>query len=70
MNAIRTIALASCLWGAAIAGAVFQAELAFHVLFVGAACTVSVWVIGMHLAERLRRELVAELLDSHVKHIS
>ena len=70
MNAIRTIALASALWGCAVAGAVFQAPLAFHVLFVGAACTVSIWVIGMHIAERLRRELVAELLDTHVRHIS
>ena len=70
MNATRLIALASCLWGTALGGALLEAMRACQMLMVGAACTVSIWVIGMHIAERLRREIVAELLDTHIRHIS
>jgi hypothetical protein len=71
MNATRLIALAAFFWGSAVAAAVVNwSTVKLVIVFVSLASTTSVWIIGIHIADRLRHTLVAELLSGDVRHIS
>ena len=69
MNATRVVALSAFFWGSAIAVAVFRARPEVHLLFVALASVMSIWVITLHVCERIKRELLAELRDGDVRHI-
>jgi hypothetical protein len=61
MNAVRVIALASAAWAFALATAIFETRPGVVIFAVGIAATASCWIIAQHVANRLKRELLAEL---------
>lgn len=61
MNAVRLICLSSAGWAFAIATTVFVRRPSVVILAVGIAATASCWVIAIHVANRLKQELLAEM---------
>jgi hypothetical protein len=60
-NTLRVIALSSAAWAFATAATLFSTRPGIVVICVGVAGTASVWIIARYTAERLKRELLAEL---------
>jgi hypothetical protein len=60
-HTIYVIALATAAWTVAIATTIYGGQHPVVILSVGAAGVSSCWLIARYTAERLKRELLAEL---------
>lgn len=60
-HTIQAIALATAAWTVAVAATIYGGEHPIVILAVGVAGVSSCWIIARYTAERLKRELLAEL---------
>lgn len=65
-HTIQAIAVSTAAWTLAVAATIYQAEHPVVILAVGVAIVSSCWIIARYTADRLKRELLAEL-DRDVK---
>lgn len=70
MNFVRVVVLASAAWTFAIAACVFEDHGQLVAVAVGVACTASVWVIALHVAQQLKREILRELTGGSLRSVS